>query len=116
MSNSEPGRAIFWGVSVGGAAATRVTVAGAAASAAGAAAVAGWAWPDTMAKNAFWAASRAASPLALGAGWAVGGRGLGRIGVTGPAVWLTSEAPNLRQAPQRRVNAPAAPGFRRRLR
>jgi hypothetical protein len=82
MSKRDPGRAIFWGGSAADAA-LRTAGAGVGGAADGATAVAagGCAGPDTMAKNAFWAASLAAS--ADGPAWGgVGGNGFGRMVVT----------------------------------
>ena len=88
----EPGRGIFWGASAPGAA-LRMTGAGAAAGgAATAAVVAGADWPDTIAKNAFCAASLAASCDGV-ADVGVSGGGLGRITVKGPAGMVNGSGP-----------------------
>src|SRR5438105_3538233 len=88
MSSIEPGRRTFWGAS-DGAVWTRLTGAAAAAVTAGAATPVAWAFPKAISKNAFWAAVRAASWDGPASG--VGGRALGRIGVTGRSIMVNGQ-------------------------
>ena len=82
MSRIEPGRGSFCGpVAAGAAANGAAVIAEAGAEGRAAALSSAAAWPNASAKNAFWAASRAAS--CDGPAVDVGVRAVGRIGVKG---------------------------------